>query len=165
MTDNKVLVADVAWIAAALLHSEHPDKADFSVGEIVARAEGESGLGSSRFKPGVRIHVTQHCVAGKKPDPGRYRMLTETSPGRRRLYRQGDPLHPGRRGGKMIPQKDKIPPRYHALVDWYLKAYAGKPTSPVRAEDEILSLRGLGKEIWMAETPDAYVRRLREGWE
>ena len=30
--------------------------------------------------------------------------------------------------------------------------------------DPILSLHGLGKEIWADEDADAYVRRLREGW-
>ena len=34
-----------------------------------------------------------------------------------------------------------------------------------QAEDPILGLLGLGKEIWMNEDADAYVRRLREGWE
>ena len=31
--------------------------------------------------------------------------------------------------------------------------------------DPILGLQGLGKEIWADEDADAYVRRLREGWE
>ena len=34
-----------------------------------------------------------------------------------------------------------------------------------RVTDPILALRGLGKEIWADEDADAYVRRLREGWE
>lgn len=34
-----------------------------------------------------------------------------------------------------------------------------------RAADPILGLLGLGKEIWMDEDADAYVRRLREDWE
>ena len=33
------------------------------------------------------------------------------------------------------------------------------------AADPILGLLGLGKEIWADEDADAYVRRLREGWE
>ena len=33
------------------------------------------------------------------------------------------------------------------------------------AADPILGLRGLGKEIRADEDADAYVRRLREGWE
>ena len=34
-----------------------------------------------------------------------------------------------------------------------------------QAVDPILGLFGLGKEIWMNENADAYVRRLREDWE
>ena len=34
-----------------------------------------------------------------------------------------------------------------------------------QAADPILGLLGLGKEIWMDEDADAYVRRLRETWE
>lgn len=34
-----------------------------------------------------------------------------------------------------------------------------------QAADPILGLLGLGKEIWMNEGADAYVRRLREDWE
>ena len=33
------------------------------------------------------------------------------------------------------------------------------------ATDPILSLAGTGKEIWADEDADAYVKRLREGWE
>lgn len=33
-----------------------------------------------------------------------------------------------------------------------------------READPILSLRGLGKELWANEDADAYVERLREGW-
>ena len=31
--------------------------------------------------------------------------------------------------------------------------------------DPVLSLSGLGKEIWAGIDPDHYVRQLREGWE
>jgi len=34
-----------------------------------------------------------------------------------------------------------------------------------QAADPILGPLGLGKEIWMNEDADAYVRRLRETWE
>ena len=33
------------------------------------------------------------------------------------------------------------------------------------AEDAILSLRGLGREIWADEDADEYVHRLRKGWQ
>ena len=34
-----------------------------------------------------------------------------------------------------------------------------------QAEDPILSLCGLGAWLWADEDADAYVRRLREGWD
>ena len=33
------------------------------------------------------------------------------------------------------------------------------------ARDPILALRGMGKEIWANEHADAYVARLRQGWQ
>ena len=33
------------------------------------------------------------------------------------------------------------------------------------ADDSILKLRGLGKELWADEDADAYVTRLRAGWD
>jgi hypothetical protein len=82
-------VADEVWIATALLHREHPDREDFTVAEIVARAR-EEGV-TPQLRPGVYVHATQHCVANRPPNPGRYRMLLETGSNRKRLYRPGDP--------------------------------------------------------------------------
>ena len=97
-----VKVADEVWVAAALLHREHRAAADFSVEEILERARQEDMTGELR--PGVYVHIVQHCVANRAPNPGRYRMLLETSEGRRRLYRQGDPYHPAREGSKTFPE-------------------------------------------------------------
>ena len=33
------------------------------------------------------------------------------------------------------------------------------------ARDPILALRGMGREIWVNEDADAYVDRLRSGWQ
>ena len=77
----KVKVADVAWIATALLHRENPGREDFEVQEIVRRAEREAEL--EPLRPGVGQHVSYHAVAGKKPNPGRHCLLTETARGRR----------------------------------------------------------------------------------
>lgn len=163
MSERTVRVADTAWVAVALLHRGHPDRSDFAVAEIVDRAQSEEALGPARFRPGVRTHVSQHCVANKKPDPGRYRMLFETRAGRRRLYREGDPVHPGRRKGKVLPSVDDLPVKYRSLIDWYRSEYAAG-SAKLESEDSILALRGLGKEIWVAENPDEYVRKLRGGW-
>lgn len=157
-----VKVADEVWIACALLHRENAHREDFLVAEILERATQE-GI-TPKLRPGVYTHIIQHCVANRPPSPGRYRMLYETSEGRRRLYRAGDYCHPGRQGGKTIPDKEEIPHAYHGLVDWYRNEYTKK--APKRSvKDSILELRGLGKEIWKGVDPDEYIRELREGWE
>jgi hypothetical protein len=160
--EHKVKVADEVWIATALLHTENPPREEFTIREIVERA-GKEGI-TRPLRPGVYQHVSQHCVANRAPDPGRYRMLFATGKGTRRLFRPGDPYHPEREGAKTHPAKDEIPARYHRLVDWYEREYAAGPRVDVRS-DPILGLRGLGREIWEGEDPDEYVRRLREGWE
>ena len=75
----QVRVADEVWIATALLHRQFPGERDFSVGEIVQRAEIERVTGAASLRRGVQVHAYLHCVANKPPNPGRYRMLVETS--------------------------------------------------------------------------------------
>jgi len=155
-------VADEVWIATALLHVENPTRKDFTVKEIVDRAERESLCGPLRR--GVYVHALQHCIANRPPSPARYAMLFATGHLTRRLVRLGDPCHPAREGGKRMPQRDAIPPAYRYLQDWYLSKYSPVSSRPTKS-DPILALRGLGKQIWTGEDPDAYVCRLREGWE
>src|SRR5215831_4555142 len=95
-----VKVADEVWIVTALLHRESPTRNDFSIEEIVDRAKRERLV--ERFRKGVYVHVVQHCVANRAPNSGRYRMLFETAPGRRRLFRSGDAYDPSREGAKTI---------------------------------------------------------------
>lgn len=114
-----ILVADEAWLSAALLHREQPAAEDFSLDEIRERARRE--FHDSR--PGVWQHIVSHCVASNPPNPAQYRMLHSSGRGRRRLYKEGDPVHPDRRG-KTHPDKRDIPERYRALVDWYLAEYS-----------------------------------------
>src|SRR5436190_9958134 len=119
---HDVKVADECWIAAALLHRKRPGVVDFSVEEIVESARGAAISGNLR--PGVYVHVLQHCVAKRPPNPGRYCMLVETEKGRRRLWRPGDPIHPKRIGAKTAPLRTDIPEQYHYLLDWYESKYA-----------------------------------------
>jgi len=156
-----ISVADEVWVATALLHQEHPDRADFTAQEIVARVRRENIHGALR--PGIYVHAIQHCVANRKPNPGRYRMLFATGKTTRRLLRPGDPSHPERRGAKVTPSKAALPSAYQHLVDWYEHTYAPS-TSGGQAQDPILALRGVGKEVWRDEAPDAYVQRLRRDW-
>jgi hypothetical protein len=163
-TDPKrsVKVADEVWIAAALLHREHPDRHDFTPREIEERARQE-GL-TMRLRRGVYVHAVQHCVANRRPDSGRYRMLVETGAGRRRLFRPGDAYHPAREGAKYVPDRAEIPPRCHDLLDWYARDYASS-SAPGNEIDPILALRGIGKHLFADEHADEYVARLRRGWD
>jgi hypothetical protein len=155
-------VADEVWIATALLHREHPDQPDFALDEIVDRARTE-GI-TEQLRPGVYVHVVQHCVANRAPNPGRYRILYETGPGRRRLFRLGDPYHPAREGGKMTPDPADLPPSHQLLLSWY-HAWCMEEAKRSEEGDPLLGLIGLGKDLWADEHADDYVRRLREGWE
>lgn len=164
-TETRFLAADRVWIAAALLHRENPGRYDFSESEIIARGRRERFV---EEKSNVfAVHVNQHCVSNRHPNPGRHRMLVETEKGRRRLYREGDLAWPGRTG-KITPGRDQIPAKYHFLLDWYLKwnrRSSGSGGNSSSLPDPLLALRGSGRQLWKDEHADEYVRRLREGWE
>ena len=162
LIEHEVKVADEVWIATALLHKEHPRQQDFSVDEIVERAKRERLTESLR--PGVYIHAQMHCVANRPPNPGRYRMLLETRPGRRRLFRAGDPYDQRREGSKTTPVPADIPEKYRPLLKWY--AESNKPEGAVKGRfHALLALAGSGHDLWAKEHADEYVNRLREGWE
>lgn len=157
-----VKVADEVWVVTALLHHEQPGKADFAVDEIMARADREQLVG--RLRPGVYAHVVQHCVANRPPNSGRYRMLVETAPGRRRLFRLGDSYHPQRKGSKITPKIEDLPENYRSLVAWYQDWNRDTLEDRIK-NDPLLALYGSGRNLWADEPADEYVRRLREGWE
>lgn len=157
----EVKVADEVWIVVALLHREHPEGADFSLEEIVARARREGIV--EPLRPGFYVHAVQHCVANRAPNPGRYRMLFETAPGRRRLFRPGDSYHAEREGSKITPAREGLPAAYSGLLSWY-RDWADSFNQSAQG-DPLLLLRGSGRKLWAGEHADAYVRRLREGWE
>lgn len=154
-------VADEVWIAAALLHREHPERPDFTVEEIIERVQRESITG--KLRPGVRVYALLHCVANYPPNPARYRVLFATGDRTRRLFREGDPYNLSRDGSQFMPRREDAPARYLPLLDWYAADYS-KRRVPAE-QDSILALRGLGKELWADEDPDEYVRRLREDWD
>lgn len=178
LTGTGVRVADGVWIAAALLQTEHPDRADFTESEILARFLAE-GLPRGSHSNTLPAHISSHCVANrprsrKSSDPdklqgGAYRILYETRSGFRRLFRPTDDVHPdrwqSRRESKSIPVREQIPEKYRDLLDWY----AGwSQTSPreIPAEDiendPLLRLRGSGRHIWADEHADEYVENLRK---
>ena len=156
-------VADETFLATALLHTEHPEREDFTVAEIVSRAAKENLYGSLR--PGVQVHVSLHLCANRPPNPGRYRMLYATGKSTRRLYRSGDPTHP-QRTGKIWPERNDIPAKYHDLLDWVKKEF-GKPVTRDKSQwlEGVRAMIGMGQGMWRGENPDEYVRKLREGWD
>jgi hypothetical protein len=158
---SELKVADEVWIATALLHRERPDSADFSIEEIVARVQHENLYGSLR--PGVYVHVVQHCVANRPPNPGRYRMLYETRGGRRRLFRKGDAEHPDRRDAKSTPARNDLPSGYADLLAWY-EDWCALAADRAVENDPLISLVGSGRHLWAEEHADGYVDRLRAGW-
>ena len=161
-TTSKVKVADEVWIAMALLHQEEPGRQDFTIEEIRTRVQRESLV--IPVRPGVYVHIDQHCVANRPPNPGRYRMLFEPAAGRRRLFRKGDAYHPAREGAKITPQAEDIPEKYIGLLTWYQEWSSGAARSAPQT-DPLLSLAGSGRHVWADEHADEYVIRLREGWE
>ncbi len=115
------------------------------------------------LRPGVYVHVVQHCVANRAPNPGRYRMLFETAPGRRRLFRAGDNYDAAREGAKITPAREDIRSAYAYLLDWYQNWSKDSVEERIK-NDPLLALYGDGKELWADEHADEYVRRIREGW-
>ena len=91
-------------------------------------------------------------------------MLYATGKSTRRLFRETDEFDPNRRRGKSVPEKEAIPDKYRPLLDWYNESFVGRRKGS-KELDPILALRGLGKEIWVGEKPDDYVKRVRGGWE
>jgi len=161
-TKPAIRVADEVWIVTALLHREQPTQPDFTLQEIIERAEKEGIAG--KVRPGVYVHIVQHCVANRPPNPGRYRMLFETSPGRRRLFRKGDGYHSVREGAKIAPNPEDIPDRYRTLLAWY-REWCSVSLKAASEADPLLSLAGSGRHLWADEHADEYVQRLREGWD
>lgn len=162
----QIKVADEVWLATAMLHQRHPERSDFSIEEIVAFARGAQELRRiGSLRNGFYVHVVQHCVANRPPNPGRYRMLFETAPSRRRLFRLGDSYHPQREGGKISPEAEDLPENwFRDLFGWYSN-WCAETAQRTIEDDPLLALYGSGKHLWADEHADEYVRRLREGWE
>lgn len=123
-------IADLVWVATALLHRDGPELSDFSKKEILQRVKREDP--ENAIRPGISLHISTHCVASKPASPAKHRMLTGTQRGRRRLYRDGDETHPDRAKGATAPAREDLPEKYHFLLDWYETKY-NKRTSPERA--------------------------------
>ncbi len=180
----EVTCATEVFVATALLHREQPERPDFMIQEIVSRAVRENMAGETRS--GVSVHVSQHCVANRAPNPAKHRMLFATGKHTRRLFLPGDETHEGRTG-KIFPEPEELPSRYLPLLDWARRRFEQGPRnrsskrssessapshSPIQTSESaerwlgsLFELEGLGKEHWKNVDPDEFVRKLREGWE
>lgn len=174
---SKVLLADGVWIATALLHRENPDRSDFTEHEIQSRFLAE-GFPRGTHSNSLPAHISSHCVANKprsrkknqpsKLQGGAYRILFETRPGFRRLFRSGDDVHPDRvqprRPSKITPRPEEIPHEYQPLLDWYKDWEQIKTPQEDHAaweDDPLIRLIGSGRHIWADEHADQYVENLR----
>lgn len=63
----------------------------------------------------------------------------------------GQPCGPRGTTGKDVPAREALPAPHRELVDWYFAEYAG---AHGQADDPVLALRGLGKEVWADEDTD-----------
>lgn len=164
MTVGTVLeVADEMWVAAALLQRERGAEGDFTPAEVEKRAQQES-LSPER-RPGVLLHAQYHAVAARPPKRGAYRMLAETTKGRRRLFRPGDPYHPDREGAKMHPERGLLPDRYQPLLEWYLVEYAQLENGGLLCLVDELREWADRTGAFRGVNADEYVQRLRQGWD
>ena len=160
--ENSIRVADEAWLALALLQYEHPDRGSYSAKEILDRVKAEQA--NPELRPGVQVHIYLHNVANAEPNSAKYRMSYKLADDTYRLYRPTDAAHPARKG-KMIPERDELPEKYHYLLDWYEREYCAARNTTTREEDDpILQMWGVGKEIWADTNADDYVRDLRSNW-
>ena len=159
--ERPILVADEAWVGLALLHREQPDEQSFKARQILERVKAEQA--TSELRPGIQVHISLHNVANVAPNPAPYRMFWKLPDDTYRLFRPGDHAHPFRKG-KMKPDREQLPEKYHYVLDWYEQDYCGRTQMIKEEEDPILMMRGVGKEIWAGTDPDDYVRDLRANW-
>src|SRR3984893_18909003 len=160
---RRLTAATLVWAATATLHKANPERRGFRPREIeqkVLELEPEHGKSSITIKE----HITHHCVATRKPDSLPHRMLIQNEDDSYRLYRTGDPCHPGREHGKTTPIRQQMPATYVTLLDWYRNEFDARPALS-RAEDPLLALRGLGKELWKGlGGGENFIQGLRSGW-
>jgi hypothetical protein len=159
--ERSIRVADEAWIALAMLQYEHPDRESFSTREILDQVKVEHA--NPELRPGVQVHIYLHNVANVEPNSAKYRMFYKLANDSYRLFRATDAAHPARKG-KMIPEREELPSKYHYLLDWYEREYSGRQSATKEEDDPILQMRGVGKEIWAGTSADEYVESLRADW-
>jgi hypothetical protein len=163
LPDNADLtVADAVWIATAVLQRKAEDSCTFSTETIV---QSVVNLRLTKGAPkSIWQHVNQHCVANRKAQPNKVRMLTATGHGDRRLFRDRDRFDSERIDGRTHPDWDKLPEKYADLRQWYETVW-NKPSEHTQVIDPLLELAGTGQGMWGTGSADDYVNSLRSGWE
>ncbi len=163
-SNHDLTVADAVWVAAATIQREAQRSGELKEGvdiELMAAAVQALHLTQAERQSIVQ-HIRQHCVANKEPQPNRSCVLFATDDRNRRLYRIGDPRHPGREGAPTHPKWERLPEQFKDLQDWYESVW--NSPSALIANDPLLNAIGTGREIWNGIDPDAYVTELRDGW-
>jgi len=135
---TKLKVADEVWIAGPP-SPRTPQAPDFSIEEIVDRARRE---GYTNLCVPVFMFMLCSIALQSPPNPGRYRMLFETSEGRRRLFRIGDTYHPTERRERLF-QTWRPSPAVRGLLGWY-DDWSRTSASDSDESDPLLRLRGTG---------------------
>lgn len=153
----RLKAADAVWVATSLLHQRNPSRASFQVAEIVAEVRALEL--TDRDEGSIYVHANQHCVATRKPNPAKLKMLVETAGGERRLFREGDAFHHGR-DGRIAPKASDLSEEYRGLLDWYQR-WCAEPRHVGTRIDPLLALRGSGRALWANEHADAYLENLR----
>jgi hypothetical protein len=136
----ETLLADEVWVALALLHRRYPDRDSFSAKEVMDTARRE------------RAHPDA-------PHSARYRMLMKIKGGSYRLIRRGDKS--ANLKGRTAPNREDLPARYHALLDWYEHQYCRRTREPGDNDDPVLQMWCVGEERRGDEAGDAFPARRR----
>ena len=111
-------VADEAWIATALLTENTLRR------RILVFPKFASGPTLSFMKTPRTLVPHRESLCGFETTYAcSVSHATRNGPGKRRLYRTGDPCHPKRKG-KIHPDKEQLPDKYRKLVDWYAEDYS-----------------------------------------
>jgi len=116
-------IVDCIWLATALLHQNYPLADGFTKSQIRDSMAAE-GLSQGIRSSTLSAHLHENCIANAPSSNGTpYLTLTETSPGKLRLFRPEDLKHPARvrRGtpAKSVPHWEEIPDQYRHLLHWY----------------------------------------------
>ena len=156
----RLSIADTIWLATPCFMRRSP-ASGFSH-ETILRKVAE--LNHSLNPSSVSTHLSTHCVASKKANPATLRILTENTDGSLRLFRgEIRSIRRGERVG-LVPSLSVLPPQYKHLLQSHA---AGSSNTPDRstAEDPILAISGVGKEMWKKlGGGEAFIRALREDY-